>query len=475
MAYTRIHAIKATVQKALKYICSPEKTDGELLIDSFACGVETAHYDFMDALSKSSGVGKKQAFHLIQSFAPGEVDFHTVHQVGIELADRLLENKHSYVIATHIDRGHYHNHIIFCAVDNVEYKKYNDCKRTYRHIRNLSDELCREHGLSVIIPSGKKGKMHYEWQLGQDSAPNAVGEDKPYTSWKAQMKYDMDSAIREAHSYEDFIYRMKARGYEVKGETFGDGSLKYLSFSASGQSRFTRVSVKNFGDGYTKEDIREKIEKRVKEQPIPIVRKRVPLLKKEASKQRLIDTDKEKFMESPGLKHWADVQNLKIAAASYAAGGSIEELEQKITEKNATAKAARNKMVELEHEMKAKAEILKYAKQYMANRKYQRGYEKAKDPDAYFRSHETQIILFGGAENMLKRYGIKTAALDVVKMQAEYDAMASQKVKLMKVYKTAEKEAVEAKKQLTNVEQYLGIGKDEQKEIKQHGKQDVSL
>ena len=158
MAYTKIHAIKATVQKALKYICNPDKTDGELLIDSFVCGVETAHYDFMDALSKSSGIGEKQAFHLIQSFAPGEVDFHTAHQVGIELADRLLENKYSYVIATHINRGHYHNHIIFCAVDNVEHKKYNDCKRTYRHIRDLSDELCREHGLSVIIPSGRKGK-----------------------------------------------------------------------------------------------------------------------------------------------------------------------------------------------------------------------------------------------------------------------------------------------------------------------------
>ena len=122
MAYTRIHAIKATVQKALKYICNPEKTDGQILIDSFACGIETAHYDFMDALSKSSGVGDKQAFHLIQSFAPGEVDFDVAHQVGMELADKLLENKYSYVIATHIDKEHCHNHIIFCAVDNVEHK-----------------------------------------------------------------------------------------------------------------------------------------------------------------------------------------------------------------------------------------------------------------------------------------------------------------------------------------------------------------
>ncbi len=464
MAYTRIHAVKATVQKALKYICNPEKTDGQILIDSFACGIETAHYDFMDALSKSSGVGDKQAFHLIQSFAPGEVDFDTVHQVGIELADKLLENKYSYVIATHVDKEHCHNHIIFCAVDNVEHKKYNDCKRTYRHIRNLSDELCREHGLSVIIPAGQKGKTHYEWQMAEAG-----------TSWKAQMKSDMDNAIREAHSYEDFISQMQTKGYEVKGETFGDNALKYLSFSASGQTRFTRVSEKNFGVGYTKELIRERIEKRVKAQEKFPVKRKFPFPERPDAKRTLIDTDKEKFQENGALKHWADIQNLKIAAASYAEGSSVEELKQKISERNAAAKAARSAVVDLEHEMKTKAEILKYAKQYTANRKYQRGYERATDQDAYFRSHETQIILFGGAENMLKRYGVKTASLDVEKMQKEYDAMTAQKAKLKKTYQTAEKEAMEADKQLKNIRQYLGIEKDKQEATKQHKKQDMSL
>jgi len=464
MAYTRIHAIKATVQKALKYICNLEKTDGQILIDSFACGIETAHYDFMDALSKSSGVGDKQAFHLIQSFAPGEVDFDTAHQVGIELADKLLENKYSYVIATHIDKEHCHNHIIFCAVDNVEHKKYNDCKRTYRHIRNLSDELCKEHRLSVIIPARQKGMTHYEWQMA-----------KAGSSWKARMKSDMDDAIREAHSYEDFISRMQTKGYEVKGETLGDNVLKYLSFSASGQTRFTRVSEKNFGVGYTKEAIKERIEKRVKVQEKFPVKKKFPFPKRPDAKRTLIDTDKEKFQDNGALKHWADIQNLKIAAASYAEGGSVEGLKQKISERNAVAKAARSAIVDLEHEMKDKAEILKYAKQYMANRKYQRGYKKATDRDAYFRSHETQIILFGGAENMLKRYGIKTASLDVEKMQAEYDAMTVQKAKLKKTYQTAEKEVAEADKQLKNIKQYLGIEKDGQEAIKKHKKQDISL
>lgn len=268
---------------------------------------------------------------------------------------------------------------------------------------------------------------------------------------------------------------MISKGYAVKGETFGDNALKYLSFSALGQSRFTRVSEKNFGVGYTKEAIRERIEKRVKTQGYSTERKRVPFPKRPDAKRTLIDTDKEKFQQSSGLKHWEDIQNLKIAAASYAEGGSIEKLEQKIAEKNATVKTARSEIVKLEHEMKAKAEILKYAKQYVSNKKYQKEYEKTKDQDAYFRSHETQIILFGGAENMLKRYGVKTVSIDIEKMQAEYDAMVAQKLQLKKTYQTAEKEAAEVEKQLKNIRQYLGIEKEKQEKSKTDRKHETSL
>ena len=101
---------------------------------------------------------KNQAYHLIQSFAKGEVSHEEAHRIGIELADKLLGGKYSYVVATHTDKGHPHNHIIFCAADNINHKKYNACKKSYYHIRQLSDELCKEHGLSIIEPSGGKGK-----------------------------------------------------------------------------------------------------------------------------------------------------------------------------------------------------------------------------------------------------------------------------------------------------------------------------
>ena len=173
MAYTKIHAIKATVDKAIDYICNPDKTDEKIFISSYACSPETAAIDFKYTLDHCTENSPNKAYHLIQAFAPGEVSFEEAHQIGKELADKLLEGKYSYVITTHIDKGHVHNHIIFCAANNIEHNKYHDCKQSYYHIRHLSDELCKEHNLSVIIPGEQRGKKYKEWQA-----------DKNNTSWK---------------------------------------------------------------------------------------------------------------------------------------------------------------------------------------------------------------------------------------------------------------------------------------------------
>ena len=103
MAITKIHAIKATVHKAVDYICDPAKTDESILISSFGCSPETAAYDFKFALSKTSQADTNKAFHLIQSFMPSEVSYKEAHQIGVELADKLLEGKYSYIVSTHID------------------------------------------------------------------------------------------------------------------------------------------------------------------------------------------------------------------------------------------------------------------------------------------------------------------------------------------------------------------------------------
>jgi hypothetical protein len=195
MAITKIHGIKATVNKAIDYICNPDKTDEKMYVSSFACSPETAALDFKytldhtnDLRGDNSKYDENKAFHLIQAFAPGEVSFEEAHSIGKELADRLLEGKYSYVLTTHIDKGHVHNHLIFCAADNMEHNHYHDEKKSYYCIRNLSDELCREHGLSVIEPSEKRGKKYNEWQAEKDSA-----------GWKNQTRKDINACRTKGH------------------------------------------------------------------------------------------------------------------------------------------------------------------------------------------------------------------------------------------------------------------------------------
>lgn len=113
MAYTKIHAIKATVDKAIEYICNPDKTDKQIYVSSYACAPETAAIDFKYTLDHCRENSPNKAYHLIQAFAPGEIGYEEAHRIGKELADKVLDGKYSYVVTTHIDNGHIHNHIIF--------------------------------------------------------------------------------------------------------------------------------------------------------------------------------------------------------------------------------------------------------------------------------------------------------------------------------------------------------------------------
>ena len=131
MAVTKIKPIKSTLSKALDYIQNPDKTDGKMLVSSFGCSYETADIEFGFTLAQAIEKGNNLAHHLIQSFEPGEVDYEKAHEIGKQLADAVTKGQHEYVLTTHIDKGHIHNHIIFCAVNFVDYHKYNSNKRSY--------------------------------------------------------------------------------------------------------------------------------------------------------------------------------------------------------------------------------------------------------------------------------------------------------------------------------------------------------
>ncbi len=143
MAVTKTHPIKSTLKAAIDYILNPEKTDGKLLASSFGCGLETADIEFAWTREAAGDRGTHLGRHLIQ--------------IGMELAGAVLGGKYEFVLTTHVDKDHLHNHLIFNAVSFVDYKKYHSNKQSYHFIRRTSDRICKEHGLSVVVPGQDKG------------------------------------------------------------------------------------------------------------------------------------------------------------------------------------------------------------------------------------------------------------------------------------------------------------------------------
>lgn len=456
MAITKIHGIKATVNKAIKYICNPDKTDEKIFISSFACAPETAALDFKYTLDHTreltgtnASFSENKAFHLIQAFAPGEVSFEEAHAIGKELAERLLEGKFSYVLTTHIDKGHVHNHLIFCSVDNIEHNHYHDEKKSYYRIRNLSDTLCKEHGLSIVEPSGRKGKQYKEWQSEQNG-----------TCYKNTLRKDINQSIKATSSYDDFLSLMRAKGYEMKGTLLSSDGGKYISFRPLGKERFIRGSVKSLGANYTKERIKERIENKKE--------RTASFLKSNNRLGKLIDTDNDpKFTQNIGLMKWATKENLKIAAKTYSLMNekgitTFQELDERIASLKQQAKTANETIVSIEHKLRDLAEIIKYAEQFAQYKSCNAKYENSADKDRFFRNHESELILFEGAKRMLERSGIDPEHIKLKQIKNQYNGLFSKKEELDTSRKSALAELKELELIKQNMEQYLHTSSDMQ-------------
>ncbi len=451
MAYTRIHAIKSTVGKSIDYICNPEKTDNMRLVSSYSCSPGSAEYDFRFALAGTRyGENKNLAYHIVQSFAPGEVSAEEAHQIGMELADKFLKGNYSYVIATHTDKASIHNHLIYCAADNVQHKKYEECTKNYYALRRLSDELCKEHNLSIIAPTKNKGKSYKEWK-----------EIRAKNSWKERMRQDIDEAIETAVSYEDFLTQIREKGYEVKGEKTDGEALKYISFRAPGQQRFVRGSVRSLGEKYTRDNIIQQISEKKKAKVKTVRPHQQDILKRTAPKKTLIDTSEEKFRKSPGLKHWADIQNLKTAAASYAVAGNLTELKEKIEAKNKEAAASRSELAAIGRELKELKEIQHYLLQYKETAPYRQAYNNSRDKETYAMKHDEQLTLFDGARNMLKKKGIRPNISELKQVNKDVSELEKREAEIEKKYDSAMKDAKDLEQKYHNVTEYLGYDKEQ--------------
>ena len=412
MAVTKIKPVKSTLSKALDYIENPDKTDGKMLISSFGCSYETADIEFGYTLSQALDKGSNLAFHLIQSFAPGEVDYEKAHEIGKQLADAVTKGQHEYVVTTHIDKGHIHNHIIFCAVNFVDHHKYNSNKRSYYGIRNMSDKLCRENGLSVVVPSkGSKGKSYAEYQA-----------EKTGTSWKGKLKVAVDALIPQVSSFEELLTRLQAAGYEIKPG-------KYVSCRAPGQERFTRL--KTLGADYTEEAIRERIAgRRAKAAKAPREQRGVSLL---------IDIENSiKAAQSKGYEQWAKIHNLKQAAKTmnFLTEHKIEQyadLVSRIEEMAAESGQAADALKDAEKRLADMAVLIKNVSTYQKTKPVYDAYRKARNREKYRAGQEQAIILHEAAARSLKAAGIAKLP-NPAALQSEYEALQAQKEALYADY-----------------------------------------
>ena len=412
MAVTKIKPIKSTLSKALDYIQNPDKTDEKVLVSSFGCSYETADIEFGFTLSQALEKGNNLAHHLIQAFEPGEVDYEKAHEIGRQLADAVTKGQHEYVLTTHIDKGHIHNHIIFCAVNFVDHHKYNSNKRSYYGIRNMSDKLCRENGLSVVVPGkGSKGKSYAEYQA-----------EKTGTSWKGKLKIAVDALIPQVSSFEELLQRLQAAGYEIKPG-------KYVSCRAPGQERFTRL--KTLGADYTEEAIRERIAgRRAKAAKAPREQRGVSLL---------IDIENSiKAAQSKGYEQWAKIHNLKQAAKTmnFLTEHKIEQyadLVSRIEEMAAESGQAADALKDAEKRLADMAVLIKNVSTYQKTKPVYDAYRKARNREKYRAGQEQAIILHEAAARSLKAAGIAKLP-NLAALQSEYEALQAQKEALYADY-----------------------------------------
>ena len=349
MAITKIHPIKSTLKKALDYIENPAKTDEKMLVSSFACSYETADIEFELLLSQAMQKGNNLAHHLIQSFAPGETTPEQAHEIGQQLADEVLQGKYPYVLTTHIDKGHVHNHIIFCAVDMVNQRKYVSNRQSYA-----------------------------EWDAQRKG-----------TSWKAKLKAAIDAAIPQVKDFDDFLRLLQERGYEVKRG-------KYVSFRAPGQERFTRC--KTLGETYTEEAITERIKGRFVERK-PKENRKISL--------RIDLENSIKAQQSAGYEKWAKLHNLKQAARTlnFLTEHEIEsypDLESRVAEITAASTEAAAALKVAERRLAEMAVLIKDVTTCKELRPLVQEYQQAADKKQFRHKHEGTLILYEAAAKALK-------------------------------------------------------------------------
>ena len=430
------------MSKAIAYILNPEKTDEKLLVSSYGCASETAarEFEWTRKIAEQKGMNPVRiiARHVIQSFEIGEVTPELAHEIGKQFADEILGGKYEYVLTTHIDKDHVHNHLIFNAVDFVDYHAYKSYKRIYYDMREVSDRLCKENGLSVIPPSQNKGMGYKEYT-----------EAKRGTSWKQKLKQTIDRLVITAKDYDDFLRLMQEAGYEIK-------TGKYISFRAEGQERFTRS--KTIGENYTEERIKERIAgrtpRRNRRQTMP---KGISLIGDIQDRIRLID--------SKGYEHKAKLTILKEAARTlnYLTENNLlqyADLEKKVEDVHSSYDRTGKELKDVEARLREVQPLIKNISNYQRLKPVYDAFQKAKDKPGFKAKHEAELVIFEAARSTLLAMQGDEKLPSLKTLQAEQAQLFEEQERLYAERNRFKKEAKQIETIKSNVDTFLSPSAD---------------
>ena len=387
MAITKIHPIKATLNMAIDYITDTKKTDEQILVSTNKCHPVSAHTQFLKRREEHNIRGNVLARHLIQSFLPGETTPEIAHQIGLELCKKILKEEYEFILSTHIDKGHIHNHIIFNNVNMATGKCYQSNKRSYHQIRYQSDKLCKEHNLSVVDEYYEKFKKKYKAN-GKSWYENE--QSKKGNSWKSRLQFDIDRMITQSKDWDEFLKKMADLGYEIK---YG----KHIAFKPKNKARFTRT--KTIGEDYTEERLKERIAERefIK---TPAVKKRIG---------NVIDMNTNaKVKESKGYEYWAIKHNLHTMAESVIyirehGIKSVKQLDEYIQKAADETQNIQEKIKTIDKEMQKLSTTMEQVHTVKKYRGYYKEYRSNPSDKAFFEEYKAQITLYENALSELKK------------------------------------------------------------------------
>ena len=436
MAVTRLIAMHQNKGKSiaqclgdrLDYGANPEKTNDGQFVSAYECNPEVAQGEFMLAKRMYDDItGRKQknnviAYQIRQSFKEGEVTPELANQIGHELAIRFTKGKHAFVVDTHIDKAHIHNHIYFNSTSLDCTKKFRDFLGSGKALAKLSDLICLENNLS-IIENPKKSKSHYGKWLGTKRPLNH--SDK--------LKQAIDEALaKNPKTLEEFLQLMIEAGYEIKNG-------KHISFKSKEQKRFIRL--RSLGENYTDDFIKDIIRGKVKKSPSKIMQPQKKV-------DWLIDVQ-QKLSEGKGggYEYFANIHNAKQRGKTlyYLREhklNSYEELEEKTNAVTASFDAL-NVQIKADEKRMAEIKVLQtHIRNYRKTKDVYAAYRKAGYSKKFYAEHETELILHKAAKTAFNELNVQK--LPTLKaLDEEFVTLLSRKKKAYAEYKEAKKEMQE--------------------------------